>query len=267
MKWHGQQHRGEDQEERYKRGAAGKLYTGASGAQSDGATSPPSYVREFTKTVISVMIGAPKNHGERQSAMPFAPTLPFSFMTKEETDAFFAAIPAEKIRDRLVLNVMYYHSLRRREATLIRLEHIKRGQKRWEIGITRLKRGESRFYPMFPSTKRLLLTYLAQRGEDDNPYLFPSRQRQGQAISGATIYALYRRYAEAAGLPRHLCHPHTLRHSSPTHQLNAGADLVDVKDAMGHRSIASTTKYAQVTDTRRRKHYERIRASKEMAEA
>jgi integrase len=224
-------------------------------------------VREFTKSVISVKIGAPNNHGEHQSAMPFAPTLPFSFMTREETNAFLAAIPEEKLRDRLLFNVTYYHSLRRREATLIRLEHIKRGQKRWEIGITRLKRGESRFYPVFPSTKRLLLAYLAQRGEDDNPYLFPSRQRKGQSISGATVYALYRRYAEAAGLPRHLCHPHTLRHSSPTHQLNAGADLVDVKDAMGHRSIASTTTYAQVTDTRRRKHYERIRASKEMADA
>lgn len=197
--------------------------------------------------------------------MPFAPKLPFSFMTKEETEAFFAAIPHEKVRDRLLFDLIYRHSLRRGEATLVRLEHIKRG-KRWEVGITRLKRGESRFYPMFPSTKRYMRAYLEQRGDDGNPFLFPSRQRDGQAITGTTIYGLYRRYAEAAGLPRHLCHPHTLRHSSPTHQLNAGADLVDVKDAMGHRSIASTTKYAQVTDKRRTKHYERMRNSKEIAD-
>jgi len=197
--------------------------------------------------------------------MPFAPALPFDFMTKEETEAFFAVIPAEKIRDRLLFDVIYRHSLRRGEATLVRLEHVKRGGSRWEIGITRLKRGESRYYPMFPSTKRYLRTYLAQRGDDGNPFLFPSRQRHGQAISGATIYALYRQYARAAGLPPHLSHPHTLRHTSPTHQLNAGADLIDVKDAMGHRSIASTTKYAQVTDKRRRQHYERLRNSREMA--
>jgi integrase/recombinase XerD len=221
-------------------------------------------MRKFTKTVINVMIGAPKNHGEHQSAMPFAPTLPFSFMTKEETEAF-AAIPPAKIRDRLLFDVIYRHSLRRGEATLVRLDHIKRGRTRWEIGITRLKRGVSRYYPMFPSTKRYLRAFLLQRGDDDNPYLFPSRQRPGQPIVGATIYALYRGYAEAAGLPRHLCHPHTLRHSSPTHQLNAGADLVDVKDAMGHKSISSTTKYAQVTDKRRQQHYERMRGSREIA--
>jgi site-specific recombinase XerD len=128
-----------------------------------------------------------------------------------------------------------------------------------------LKRGESRYYPVFPSTKRYLRAFLRQRGDDDNPFLFPSRQRPGQSITGATIYSLYRRYAEAAGLPRHLCHPHTLRHTSPTHQLNAGADLIDVKDAMGHKSIASTTKYAQVTDKRRQQHYERMCGSREIA--
>jgi integrase len=65
--------------------------------------------------------------------MPFAPTLPFSFMTKEETEAFFAAIPPAKIRDRLLFDVIYRHSLRRGEATLVRLDHIKRGRTRWEM--------------------------------------------------------------------------------------------------------------------------------------
>jgi hypothetical protein len=38
-----------------------------------------------------------------------------------------------------------------------------------------------------------------------------------------------------------------------------------VKDAMGHKSISSTTKYAQVTDKRRQQHYERMRGSREIA--
>jgi len=70
-------------------------------------------VREFTKTRINVMIGAPEKHHEQPSPMPFAPNLPFSFMTKEETEAFFAAIPIEKLRDRLLFDVIYRHSLRR----------------------------------------------------------------------------------------------------------------------------------------------------------
>lgn len=56
---------------------------------------------------------------------------------------------------------------------------------------------------------------------------------------------------------------------SPAFLTNASAKcravLVDVKDAMGHKSIASTTKYAQVTDKRRQQHYERMRSSREIA--
>jgi hypothetical protein len=57
---------------------------------------PTPNLKEMIK---SVKIGAPKlRPQERQSPMPFATILPFSFMTKEETEAFFAAIPADKIR-------------------------------------------------------------------------------------------------------------------------------------------------------------------------
>src|SRR5688500_7121827 len=70
-----------DPEEDGERGVERCLYTRTARAQSGGATSPLSCVREFTKTVINVMIGALKNAGKRAPDMSFAPTLPF-FLTK-----------------------------------------------------------------------------------------------------------------------------------------------------------------------------------------
>lgn len=182
------------------------------------------------------------------------------YLTKEEVERFFRMIPRKNLRDLLLFELIYRHALRRGEAALLRRDDVANGR----ISITRLKRGISGSYPLHPHTIQRLTQYLARR-TDGNPYLFPSRQDENRPISGSTIYALYRRYATAADLPPRLRHPHIFRHSNPTHQLTAGADLADVKDWMGHKDMKSTSIYAQITNKRREEHNARMRESKEIA--
>lgn len=190
----------------------------------------------------------------------FKTSRPISYLSKEEMEHFFRAIPTRNSRDRLLFDLIYRYGLRRTEAALLRRDHLSEGR----IWVTRVKNGFSGEYPIHPSTRRLLWAYLNdQRAEPD--YLFPSRQRRGAAISASTVYALFRRYAVAAQIPTDRRHPHVLRHSIAVHLMNAGWDAADVQDWLGHRDITSTMVYAAVTNKGREANYERALASSEIA--
>jgi integrase/recombinase XerD len=172
------------------------------------------------------------------------------YLSKDEVEKFFAAIPRENTRDRLLFEMVYRYGLRRREAALIRREHISE-----RIWITRLKGGISGEYPIHPTTRRLLWPYLSERGENGSPYLFFTRQSGTKPLSPSTIYGVFRRYAETAGIAHERQHPHVLRHSIATHLLDAGWDIADVQDWIGHADIKSTQVYAKVTNKRRETRY------------
>lgn len=177
------------------------------------------------------------------------------YLTKEQVHRLLLdAIPLAEGPDALLFDLMYHYGLRREEATLIRREHV--GDRIW---ITRVKGGISREYPIFKRTRSLLWTYLSRRGDDDNPYLFPSPQTKGVPLSVSWIYERFRTYAVAARLPENRRHPHVLRHSIAVHLMNAGWDAADVKDWLGHVSIASTLIYARISDQRLDKKFRALR--------
>lgn len=188
---------------------------------------------------------------------------PLTYLSKEEVERFFRAIPHTNVRDHLLFELIYRHGLRRAEAARLRLEDLSKDR----IWITRLKHGVSGEYPLHPRTQKLLAEYAAKRADDTCPYLLRSRQNGAKPLATTTIYAAFRGYAAAADLPADKQHPHVLRHSIAVHLMNAGVDAADVQDWLGHASIATTMIYAQVTNKRREDTFKTLVRSREIAHA
>ncbi|MCK4461261.1 MAG: tyrosine-type recombinase/integrase, partial [candidate division Zixibacteria bacterium] len=101
-----------------------------------------------------------------------------------------------------------------------------------------------------------LQRYLKHRAEfasakgSSSPALFLNRK--GGPLSVRSIDRLVKKYAHSEGLD---FTPHTLRHSFATHLLENGADLMLIKEILGHSSLSTTQKYTHVTAETMKKTY------------
>jgi integrase/recombinase XerC len=181
------------------------------------------------------------------------PATPPKYLTQEEVRRFLGAVAVP--RDRLIFLLSYLYGLRVGEVALLRRGDADLDRSR--IVIRRLKNGNWTERPLFSSLRGPLHRHLAGNpGEEDDP-LFPGRHGP---LRKRQIQSLFTRYRDAAGLPgRYSCHG--LRHAIATHLLDAGCSLEFVQDHLGHRSIRSTSVYAQITDHHRLALFQRLERS------
>lgn len=194
--------------------------------------------------------------------MDISGDLRIKYLEKEEVQGLFKSIPEGRYRDRALFDLIYRHGLRRFEATLLRKNWI--GNSR--IWIKRAKSGISQEYSLHPDSKKLICLYLSQRGEDENPFLFISRQSGGgKPISKGMVYYLFREYAAKSRIPAEKRFVHILRHSIAVHLLNAGWDISDVQDWLGHKDIKNTAIYGKISNKRREEQFQKLLKSNEIA--
>ena len=109
-----------------------------------------------------------------------------------------------------------------------------------------------------PRAMRSLVKYLQPRGWPFNcgpDPLFVSGR--GCALSRNRVWEIFRVGAERSGLRdrkpdgRFRIHPHTLRHTCATQMLEAGRDIRNIQEYLGHASISSTERYTHVDLSRK----------------
>ena len=92
----------------------------------------------------------------------------------------------------------------------------------------------------------VLKNYLETRNLDD-PALFVGERKPYNRLKKAAIEKRFRQLGEKAGIKRRV-HPHLIRHTSATDARDHGMPIEEVKEFLGHSSIATTLEYADVTE-------------------
>lgn len=145
-------------------------------------------------------------------------------------------------RDKLIISLLYATGIRKSE--LLSLE-----ENDFEFSTQELrvfgKRRKERVIPIGNKIISLLKEYLEQRKalDIDEKTLFVNDNYK--VLSIAQLDKIVKKYLSVANVERKT--PHILRHTFATHLINEGADIMNVKELLGHQSLEATQIYTHNT--------------------
>jgi integrase/recombinase XerC len=171
-------------------------------------------------------------------------------------EARAAANTFRDTRNLVILELLYGSGLRLSELQGLDLSDLDLRQEQAKV----LGKGsKERLVPITGSAKRAIGRYLPRRLELGAASFAPDREAlllnpAGKRLSGRSIQTIVRRFLDDAA-PGDRLSAHALRHSFATHLLDAGADLMAVKELLGHVSLSSTQVYTHTSKERLRQVY------------
>jgi len=191
---------------------------------------------------------------EQVAAIPIKRTpLPETcFMSRDEVQQLFAELPEHgryALRDRALLLFLYNTGARVQEVADLRLEHLALEQP----PSVRLhgKGGKWRSCPLWGETVSVLRALLEEHRTDDPqaPVFSSARSRP---LTRFGIYKRVRKHAarienNLAGRRSRRITPHVFRHSTAVHLLEAGVEMNVIRGWLGHVSLDTTNRYAEIT--------------------
>jgi Site-specific recombinase XerD len=149
------------------------------------------------------------------------------------------------LRDALIVELLYTSGMRRAE-----LVGLKVGDVDFATQTIRVlgKGKKERIIPLIPETILVLKCYISEKEEffeaDAEPYLFLTAK--GEQIYPKLVERVVKERLKQAGVTGKRS-PHVLRHTFATHLLDYGADLLSIKEMLGHASIGTTQVYTHNT--------------------
>lgn len=147
------------------------------------------------------------------------------------------------LRNKLIVAVLYECGLRRSELAGLKDDDVDiEGRKLKVLG----KGNKERIVPFGVSLAEELSKWRQTRdelfGESETFFL----SLRGKPMTGEGVYAIVHKYLKAVpGLARRGAH--ALRHSFATDMLNNGADLIAIKELMGHSNVSTTVTYTHTS--------------------
>jgi integrase/recombinase XerC len=149
------------------------------------------------------------------------------------------------LRDQAILELLYSSGIRVGELTQLNCDDVD-----LELGIIKVlgKGKKERIVPIGSKAIEAIKDYLRKRkflsGNGTEGPLFINT-RNGR-LTDRSVRRIVEKYGKKCGPGRSIT-PHALRHTFATHLLDAGADLRDIQELLGHVSLSTTQKYTHVS--------------------
>jgi len=174
------------------------------------------------------------------------------FLERDEITDLFESLPPEgnlSLRDRTLLLFLYNTGARVQEVADLRVKNLELGaQPRVHLCG---KGGKWRVCPLWVQTASLLEQLLKwhSRGEEQDHPVFKSRS--GNALTRFGIYKIVRRHTrqfvrKGANTQAKWVSPHIFRHTTAVHLLEAGVEVNVIRAWLGHVSLDTTNRYAEI---------------------
>ena len=146
------------------------------------------------------------------------------------------------LRDQAILELLYSSGLRVSE-----LVGLNSNQLDLDLGIVKVmgKGRKERIVPVGTKATEVLAAYLKEReilGGDEPIFV----NAFGGRLTARSVGRLMKRYSRHSGIFRKVS-PHSLRHSFATHLLDAGADIREIQEMLGHSSLSTTQRYTHIS--------------------
>jgi len=185
------------------------------------------------------------------------------FLTPDEIERVIAAIcqvknPLAAARNRAWIELVYSSGIRVAESAGVNIEDID-----FWGGTLRVvgKGNKERIVPVGGTALKTVRDYLKLRGMSFGSSSSTQARAvfvslRGRRLTTRAMHMIVLDGARRAGITRNVS-PHVIRHTFATHLLEAGCDLRNVQEMLGHKNLSTTQIYAHVTTDRLRKVYEK----------
>ena len=187
------------------------------------------------------------------------PEVPVTYLSLEETHLLFS-LPDTKdkkgLRDLTIMILLYETGARVQELIELTLSQIKFG--RTPSVELHGKGNKSRLVPISQDVTDILTKYMISYNiEGEQELLFTNNRHEG--LTGAGTQYIISKYVEMGRKTnpdyyRKKISNHSFRHSKAMHLLEAGVNLIYIRDFLGHSSITTTEVYAKTNPEIKRKY-------------
>lgn len=156
-------------------------------------------------------------------------------LTEEQVMAMITK--TDKPRDKVLIRLLYASAGRISEVSALSWRDV---QPNGETGQVTLfgKNGDTRAVKLSKSTWQALLSLRGDAG--NNAPVFVSQK--GGRLDETQVHRVVRSAAQRAGIEGNVS-AHWLRHSHASHALDRGASIALVRDTLGHKNLAVTSRY------------------------